>query len=598
MLLSARTLASVVRAVKRVAFAAQFRVALCGTHTFEPLDAYLRAHGAFIVMGIDTYVAPYGQYMQQLLVDDSDLLRFDPHLIAVSCSLRQIAPRLYSDFGAATDAELRAERERIVDHLSKVADSAASRSTALVLVSNFPRPASPALGIADAKQPIGEMEFYLELNLELIKRFRGTDRVHILDLDRLIGGVRPVSSERMYFLAKSIWDETECNAIADELLRFVVAGTGRTRKCLVVDLDNTLWKGVVGEDGPMGVEVGPGSAVGEAFLSHQFAIRALKHRGIMLAICSKNNPSDVDELFLQRTDMPLKKDDFLAASIGWGDKASGLQQIAEQLNICADSFVFLDDNPAERAIVRGELPAVAVPELPIDPAYFATFLRRQVYFEKLRINSDDLFRLQDYGAQSGREQLRAEARDLDSYLASLETRVLVRPANRSDLARVHELFNKTNQFNLTTRRYSLAEVQSFLDSTDTHLGVVIARDQFGPMGTVGVYLLRNHGNEVVLDSLLLSCRALGRGIGTATMNCAKQEVQAHFGCGRMIAQFIPTAKNQPAAGFLARQGLELLQQDPTGAETYVGAGRGLSPVACAHVTVEHEGMIDREPEPA
>ena len=574
-----------IRAGKRLGVRTDARVAFLGTHNFEPLPDYVQAHGLGLGIGVGTYTAPYGQYMPQLLDPDSAVCRYAPHVLMLSCSIRQIAPDLHYDFASLPPATLASERERILGHVIHAAESAALRTAAVVLIANFPRPAYPAVGVADTKQKMSEAEFYLDLNLELIRRLKSADRIYPFDLDRLVGGLRPKLSERMFFVAKTVWDESSCSAVAQEVLRYVVAATGRTRKCLVVDLDNTIWKGVVGEDGSSGVQVGPGSASGEAFESHQRAIRSLRHRGVMLAVCSKNNQADVDEVFSARSDMPLKWGDFVAAEVGWADKASGVRQLAADLNIGEDSMLFLDDNPAERAIVRGELPAVIVPELPNDPADYGSHLRQLVYFEKLRVNDDDLTRLADYKAQRQRKKLHSETRDLDKYLASLETSIVVRYARQADLGRAHELFNKTNQFNLTTRRYTLAEVQFFFSDPAANLGIVSARDRFGSMGTIGVFLVRRDEDGWLLDSFLLSCRALGRGIGTAIMNTLKAEVTRRPGPHRLTAEFIPTAKNAPASGFLERQGFTLLNRRDDGSAVYVLEGAALEPRHCPHVSV-------------
>lgn len=575
------------RASERLGVKADIRFAFAGTHSMNPLPAYLKVHGLAHGYAIADFVAPYGQYMQQLLVDDSAMAAFDPGLLFVSCALRQLAPRLYHEFSSLPPAEVESERERVLEHLCQVAEFASNRTSATVLIANFNRPPYPALGIADAKREMGETEFYLSLNLELLRRFKSSDRVHVVDMDRLIGGIRAESADRMFFVAKNVWLESACNTIAQELLRYIVAATGRTKKCLVVDLDNTLWGGVIGEDGATGINVGPGSPVGEAFQSFQYAIRSLRERGIILAICSKNNPADAEDAFRVRVDMPLKLQDFAASAISWGDKVSGLSGIAAALNLGADSFVFVDDNPAERAIARGAMPQTTVPELPRDPAEFARFLQRQVYFEKLRISSDDIVRLRDYDARGQREQLHTSSGTLLHYLTRLCTEIEVRPAGKGDVTRVHELFNKTNQFNLTTRRYTVADVQRFLVQPQFSLGVVTASDAFGPMGTIGVYLVESVDGVARLDSLLLSCRALGRGIETATMNCVKGEVVRRLGCKRITAEFMPTAKNAPANGYLAVQGFDLVTRREDGSELYQASGPGLQAQSCEYVKVIH-----------
>jgi FkbH-like protein len=596
MSLSATDVAIVNRAVRRLNAPAAIRIAYAGTHSLEPLPACFKAHAIGLGIGVADFAVPYGQYMQALFAPDGELQAFEPDILFISCALRQIAPKIHDAFSSLSTSELESERDRIIDHMTTVAKLASQRVGATILLGNFPRPAYPALGIADSKAEFSEMEFYATLNLELSRRFKDSDRVHIMDLDRIVGGTRASSSERMFFIAKGLWSDSDVNAISQELLRYVVAATGRTRKCLVVDLDNTLWGGVAGEDGPSGVLVGPDSPPAEAFESFQHAVRSLRSRGIMIAICSKNNAADVEDVFRFREAMPLKLDDFSAREISWDDKGSGIKRLASALNIGIDSLVFVDDNPAERAIVRGSVDGVEVLELPPDPADYANFLRRQVWFEKFRINADDITRLEHYAVQQRRAELLTEAADLGVYLRSLGTEICVRDAKASDIARIHELFNKTNQFNLTTRRYALGDVEQFLAAPEYVLGIVTASDKFGLMGTVGVYLLKLQPDSARLDSFLMSCRALGRGIETAVMNCLKQLFETVPGCNYIDAEFIPTKKNMPAREFLTQQGFELKELAANGAEKYRLYRRGFEVIPCEHLNVIHE--TDKEPKRA
>jgi FkbH-like protein len=353
----------------------------------------------------------------------------------------------------------------------------------------------------------------------------------------------------------------------------------------VLDLDNTLWGGVLGEDGPEGIEIGPGVPRGEAFQDFQHAILALKRRGILLAINSKNNPDDVRELFAIRP-MPIREDDFAVSVINWNSKHENLQMIADQLNINLDSLVFLDDNPAEREIVRQALPAVRVVELPPDPAEYAAAVRRLADFETLRATAEDKVKTRQYLDNRRRAELRQTTGSLADYLQSLETRMRMRRATAADAARLHQLFIKTNQFNLTTKRYTAADVEGFLRDPRFDFRAIEVRDRFGDLGTVGLVLVDRAGDEPVVDSLILSCRALGRGIESAIMNRVKSAYLQHGPYPTLIGSFVPTKKNLPARGFYPRQGFALVEVRESGEHVYRVTRDDCSLLDCRHIAVE------------
>jgi len=336
----------------------------------------------------------------------------------------------------------------------------------------------------------------------------------------------------------------------------------------------------------MGLKVGTGDPVGEAYADFQHAIRALTRRGVLLAIASKNNPEDVDSVFQQRSDMPLRREDFSVVQISWNSKVQALETIANTLEIGIDSLVFMDDNPAERAMVRGALPQVLVPELPDSPALYANFLRRQGWFERLQITTEDHGKTRQYRDQAERAAVRRASGSLDQYLVDLGTELEVRRAGPKDLPRIHQLFNKTNQFNLTTRRYGLGEVEEFAGSPRHLLCVASARDRYGELGQIGVFLVDVDGKDATLDSFLVSCRALGRGIESAMMNALKQTMRRLLPDGVLIARFMPTPKNAPARGFLEAQGLRLVDVGPGGEMAFRTPIADLQPIDTPHIGVQ------------
>lgn len=553
---------------------ADVRLACLGNATLDLLAPHVAVQAAGEGLRVAAHTGAYGQYVQEILAPAGPLADFRPDLVLLILSLRLLRPEPMARFSALSAAERMALRDEVLDHVAGWAQAALARLPATLLVANFIAPAHPAAGVADARHPYGEMEFHHDLNLELVRRFKGEPRVQVLDLDRLAGrfGKDRLIDRRMFYLAKMEYSPAFLPLVAGEVVRQMKAVRGLARKCLVLDLDDTLWGGIVGEEGAAGVKCGPGDPEGEAYLDFQRRIKDLQSRGVLLALCSKNNPADAREVFETRPEMPLALADFAAVEISWEPKHEGLKRIARALGLGLDSLVFLDDNPAEVALVRQLLPEVEAIALPPDPAEYADLLDRLTCFEKIAVLEEDLRKTAQYRENREREELRETTGDLEDYLATLETRIEIREAGRADLPRAHQLFTKTNQFNLTTLRHSLAELAACAGDPARTLGVVAARDRFGDLGTIAAFLLRDAGETLVLDSFLMSCRALGRGIESAVMNHVKERFLAGP-WPELRASFRPTPKNAPAAGFLEREGFRPVGNGEAGEQLY-RLGRG------------------------
>jgi FkbH-like protein len=541
------------------------KIAYLANFTLDLLPPYAEAEAAAAGLLAESYLAPYGQYFQAVLEpgEAHPLAAFAPDLVFLALSLPLLRPEPLARLSALSADERRALRDEILSHVEQWVAAAAARLRCTFVLANFATPVRPAAGaVADAKALYGETELYLDLNGELLRRFKGNPRVQILDLDRVASafGKERVFDRKLRYLARMEWSPAFLPAVAAELTRHLIAARGLAKKCLVLDLDNTLWGGVVGEEGAAGVRVGPGDPEGEAYLDFQTRVKALKDRGILLAILSRNNPADVEEVFATRPEMPLTLADFAAVEISWEPKHEGLRRIARDLDLGMDSLVFVDDNPAEIALIRQLLPEVVAVDLPPDPAAYVDRLDRLPWFEKAAILPEDLGKTVHYQENRGRRELAATAGDLPSYLLSLGTVLSLRTAAAADLQRAHQLFAKTNQFNLTTRRYSLPDLERFAADPACYLGLAAARDRFGDLGTIAAFLLRREGEALAIDSLLLSCRALGRGIESAVVNAIKQRFLADPTLALLRARFVPTARNRPADGFYERQGFRLVQR--------------------------------------
>lgn len=563
------------------------KIAYLGNFTLDLLPPFVNVRAAAEGILAAGRAGGIAQHMQALFDPQSDILQFAPDIMLLALSPRLLRPDAFDRLSAASADERRVLKDELLAHVEDWLQLALEQTSATLLVSNFVTPAHPALGVADTAIDHGEAELYLELNLGLLRLCRDKPRVQLVDMDRVAArvGKDRAFDPRMFHLAKMEWSEVMLREAAIELVRHVRAAKGLARKCLVLDLDNTLWGGVIGEDGPAGVKVGPGDAQGEAFAAFQSRIKALRNRGILLALCSKNNPADVDELFALRTEMPLGRGDFAAEVIGWEPKHLGLQAIARSLNIGTDGLVFVDDNPAETELIKEMMPEVEVVLLPRDPAQYVGVLNALTCFEKAVVLRDDVEKSAKYQEEKERRSFADGSGNLAAYLAGLGTKLSIREATATDLARVHQLVTKTNQFNLTTRRHDLGAIERFVASPDHQLFVAAASDRFGDLGQIAVALLVREDGNLVIDSLLMSCRAMGRGIETALMNHLKAAL-IESGAERLVGTYIPTPKNVPVARFLAASGFTPVERREDGTEAYELRRADARPQDCSWIEVQ------------
>nr|WP_254429629.1 HAD-IIIC family phosphatase [Ruegeria atlantica] len=322
----------------------------------------------------------------------------------------------------------------------------------------------------------------------------------------------------------------------------IAAIYGKTSKCIVLDLDNTLWGGVVGDDGVNGIKVGQGNAEGEAFLAFQNYLLELKARGILLAVASKNEEANARAPFDTLDDMALKFADFVSFKANWGPKPDSIAAIAKELNIGLDAIVFVDDNPAERALVRQSLPEVRVLELGDDPAEYPYLLSRSGWLETIEITSEDRRKSEQYAANSARTELAESAVDYDGYLRSLNQKAVIRPFEPEHLDRITQLINKTNQFNLTTQRMTRSEVEALAASDTALTAYMRLKDTFGDNGLISVAAGTVDGDTLTIDLWLMSCRVFKRGAEFAMANYLMQEA-ARRGISHVRGIYRPTAKN-------------------------------------------------------
>ena len=378
-----------------------------------------------------------------------------------------------------------------------------------------------------------------------------------VDLDYLasLAGRLQWNDEPSYFASRQPFSLREMPLACAYLARLIASGRGRVRKCLVLDLDNTLWGGVIGDDGPGGIRIDPTDPVGEAYLAFQRYVLALKDRGVLIAACSKNDPRIARSAFEENDHMILKAADFAAFEANWENKVSNIRRIANALNIGLDSLVFFDDNPAERAIVEQYAPQVLVIDAPEDPSLFVRALDLSFAFEWPNLTAEDLARTDSFVKENQREELRKQFADYDTYLKSLEMKATIEPTQGKALSRVAQLFNKTNQFNLRTVRYSEQELEALIASQDHLVLHASFADKFTNYGIMAAAVVRFVGDTAFIENWVMSCRAFKRGLEDAMLNAIvafARERGAKFVAG----EYIPTQKNGYVADFFDKSGFE------------------------------------------
>jgi FkbH-like protein len=348
--------------------------------------------------------------------------------------------------------------------------------------------------------------------------------------------------------------------------RLLAAKQGRSFKCLVLDLDNTIWGGVIGDDGLEGIVLGQGDPLGEAYVAFQEFARELSRRGIVLAVCSKNDEANALEPFDKHPEMVLRRPDIVSFVANWSDKPTNIRAIAQELNVGLDSLVFLDDNPFERNFVRKELPMVAVPEVADDPAYYARAIADAGYFEGLSITDEDRERTSQYQGNKARDALRrSSATNLEDYLRGLEMRLVWKRFDRLGLQRIVQLINKSNQFNLTTRRYTEEDVLSVMADPAAFGLQLRLLDRFGDNGVIAIVVgrLQPTDRDIVIDTWLMSCRVLGRQVEPTTLNLIAQEARK-LDARRIVGEYLPTSKNGMVKDHYERLGFIISERRPDG----------------------------------
>ncbi len=506
------------------------------------------------------YESEYAQYFQDAMFPDEQLLAFAPDVVFIHTSNRNITSWPEIADGAETVAQkLDAEYQKFTAMWASIQE----KFRCPIIQNNFEAPFFRLLGNRDASDVHGRTNFVARLNLRFAEYAQSHESFYINDLNWIAAdyGLREFSNPLFWNMYKYAMCFEAIPAFAFNVSNIIKSIFGKNKKALALDLDNTLWGGVVGDDGVDGIEIGQETGVSQSYYEFQSYLKLLKAQGIILTVCSKNDRENAID-GLNHPEGALKPDDFIIIKANWENKDRNIQEIAAELNILPDSIVFADDNPAERAIVRAQVPGVTVPELDGVENYIAA-IDRGGYFEVTNFSDDDLKRNEMYKSNARRAAQMAAFGDYSEYLRSLEMTAVIDDFIPVYLARITQLTNKSNQFNLTTRRYTTAEMESVYESAD-HIrlyGKLI--DKFGDNGVVSVVIGRIDGEALDIELWLMSCRVLKRDMELAMLDrlverCRERGLKTIFG------NYYPTAKNRMVRELFASFGFEKISEDDEG----------------------------------
>jgi len=517
------------------------KVAVITSSTLNGLAESLKAESSSFDVLLDCYVSEYNQFAQEILDPTSKLYAFNPELIFLHLDTRTLSGEIYFNPNNPSEdlSDWQIETTKLIERLCK---ESVKNSKAKVICSNLEVPYISPLGVLESSKDLGLREAVQKINLGLNKKFKKDRFIYIYDYESFSGklGKQNLFDEKLYYIGDIKIKPNFIPELASELSRYVKASFITPKKCLVLDLDNTLWGGIIGELGIDGIHLGP-NPEGRPFMEFQQYILSLYNRGVILAINSKNNYEDALEAIKFHPHMILREANFVAMRINWEDKVKNIKSIAEEINIGTDSMVFLDDDSFNREMVREFLPEVEVVDLPKDFSQYVNTLEGIDSFETLVLTKEDMKKGQMYSQEKERRSLKAEVDDLENYLKMLDMKAFIDIDNPSNIERISQLTNKTNQFNMTTKKYSEQEISLFIKDEKSQVFTLSLSDKFGEYGITGLIIL-NHDNFCKIDTFLMSCRILGRKAEQALLSYVSQKI-IEDGQSEIYASFIKSDKN-------------------------------------------------------
>ena len=535
----------------------KIRVAILSSFTINGLEESLRVKLYEKKIDCMTYVGGYNQFNQEILDVGSKLYKFSPDLTFLILDTQSTLGNLFHEPYSVSSSERKKIFDAKFDDLKNLVHSFTKQTKSKLVVMNFSIPSYSPYGIFETKVVDGLHSSIKKLNENLANEFLKNDSVYIFDFNSFVNqyGEKNIFDVKQFLFGDMKVSLDYIPNLADEFTGYIFAVLGLTKRCIVLDLDNTLWGGIVGEDGYDGIKLGAG-AQGNSFIEFQKYLLSLHQRGILLAINSKNNPDDALDVITNHPDMILRKEHFACMKINWNDKVSNMIDIAKELNFGLDYLVYFDDDPVNRDFMKSSLPDVLTVELPNDPSQYATILKNMKEFNVLKITDEDAKRGQMYVQQKNRQEFERSVTNLDEFLKQLKLKVKIKEADKFSIPRISQLTLKTNQFNLTTKRYQEEDIKNFVEDENIEAGYAQVEDKFGDNGITSVFILnKRNPKEWYLDTFLLSCRIMGREIEKCIMSHIISKAKKD-GVTIIKANYLPTKKNKPIEDFLPDCGFQ------------------------------------------
>lgn len=531
------------------------KAALLGDTATQLLAVALRGQGYQAGLDIDVYEADYDLIYETVIDKEHKLYTDKYEYIFIFQSTQKLQHAFYNT-GMQQKQHFAEDKKAYIQNLVNIISK---NSSAKIILFNFPEINDGVFGNFASKTGFSFLHQLRKLNVFLQDLAFENKNVFIADVLSATnaGGMAQYNSSKWYITSQNVFQLDFLPVIAKVCVDILAAFAGKFKKCLILDLDNTMWGGIIGDDGIENIQIGD-LGIGKAFTQLQYWAKELKQRGVLIAVCSKNDEHIAKEVFEKHPDMVLRMEDISIFVANWSNKGDNIKYIQQVLNIGMDSLVFIDDNPFERNLVRTIFPEVTVPELPEDPADYLPFLQSLNLFETVSFTEEDTVRTKQYKEESERVVLQQSFESVEEYLASLNMEATVETISKFNLARCAQLTQRSNQFNLTTIRYTEDQLQSFIDNGGKAVCISL-KDKFGDYGLISLLLLEKDGDTALINTWIMSCRVLKRGVEELAVN-EVIKLAKEWGCTAVRGKYIPTPKNGMVKDLYVNMGFEKINE--------------------------------------